>query len=79
MFSGSLRYNLDPFNSYSDEQCWKVLEDVQLKQFVQNHPTGLEMLISERGDNLSIGQCQLISLARAMLKNTKILLIDEAT
>ncbi|CAF4945301.1 unnamed protein product [Rotaria sp. Silwood1] len=79
MFSGSLRYNLDPLNSYSDEQCWKVLEDVQLKQFVQNHSTGLQMSISEWGHNLSVGQCQLINFARAILKNTKILLIDEAT
>ncbi|CAF3931361.1 unnamed protein product [Rotaria sordida] len=79
LFSGSLRYNLDPFDSYSDEQCWKVLEDVQLKQFVQNHSTGLQMSISEWGHNLSVGQCQLINFARAILKNTKILLIDEAT
>ncbi|CAF1272251.1 unnamed protein product [Rotaria sordida] len=79
MFSGSLRYNLDPFNSYSDEQCWKVLEDVQLKQFVQNHSAGLQMSISEWGRNLSVGQCQLINFARAILKNRKILLFDEAT
>ena len=79
LFSGTLRYNLDPFNHYSDEECWKALEDVQLKQFVTNHSTGLSMWIAESGNNLSVGQCQLISIARAILKKSKILLIDEAT
>ncbi|CAF4273105.1 unnamed protein product [Rotaria sp. Silwood2] len=79
LFSGTLRYYLDPFDSYSDEQCWKALEDVQLKQFVSNHSAGLRMLIAESGNNLSVGQCQLINLARAILKKSKILLIDEAT
>ena len=79
LFSGTLRYNLDPFNHYSDEQCWMALEDVQLKEFVRNHPSGLLMSIFESGDNLSMGQCQLICIARAILKKSKILLIDEAT
>ena len=50
-----------------------------LNQFVSNHSTGLQMLISESGSNLSVGQCQLICIARAILKKSKILLIDEAT
>ena len=79
LFSGTLRYNLDPFNYYSDEECWKVLEDVQLKQFVSNHSAGLLMPIGESGNNLSTGQCQLFSIARAILRKSKILLIDEAT
>lgn len=79
LFSGTLRYNLDPFNHYSDEQCWKALEDVQLKEFVSNQSDGLLMFISESGSNLSAGQCQLICIARAILKKSKILLIDEAT
>jgi ATP-binding cassette subfamily C (CFTR/MRP) protein 1 len=79
LFSGTLRYNLDPFNDYSDEQCWQVLEDAQLKQFVSNHSAGLLMPITESGHNLSVGQCQLISIARAILKKSEILLIHEAT
>ncbi|CAF5061317.1 unnamed protein product, partial [Rotaria sp. Silwood1] len=79
LFSGTLRYNLDPYNSYSDEQCWKVLEEVQLKPFVMRHPEGLLMSVAESGNNLSIGQCQLITIARAILKKSEILLIDEAT
>ncbi|CAF5001895.1 unnamed protein product, partial [Rotaria sp. Silwood1] len=79
LFSGTLRYNLDPYNSYSDEQCWKVLEEVQLKPFVMHHPEGLLMSVAESGNNLSIGQCQLITIARAILKKSEILLIDEAT
>jgi ABC-type multidrug transport system fused ATPase/permease subunit len=79
LFSGTLRYNLDPFNHYSDEQCWMALDDVQLKQFVSSHSAGILMPITESGSNLSVGQCQLICIARAILKKSKILLIDEAT
>jgi ABC-type multidrug transport system fused ATPase/permease subunit len=56
-----------------------ALEDVQLKQFVINHSAGLLMSIGESGNNLSAGQCQLICIGRAILKKSKILLIDEAT
>ncbi|CAF1430978.1 unnamed protein product, partial [Adineta ricciae] len=79
LFSGTLRYNLDPFNQHSDEECWTVLEDVQLKEFVKKYSAGLQMMINERGENLSFGQCQLICIARAILRKTKILLIDEGT
>ncbi|CAF1544247.1 unnamed protein product [Adineta ricciae] len=79
LFSGTLRYNLDPFNQYSDEQCWNVLNDVQLKEFLLKNSFDLSMNINENGLNLSIGQCQLISIARTILKQTKILLIDEGT
>ena len=79
LFIGSLRHNLDPMNRYSDEECWKALEQVHLKQFVATHSAGLLMEIADSGSNLSVGQCQLINIARAILKKSKILLIDEAT
>ncbi|UJR08194.1 hypothetical protein I4U23_012467 [Adineta vaga] len=79
LFTGTLRYNLDPFKFYFDDQYWMALDDVQLKEFVSQNPSGLEMLIEEAGCNLSVGQCQLICIARVILKKSKILLIDETT
>jgi len=79
LFTGSLRYNIDPLNIYSDEQCWMALEAVQLKQWASEHTDGLLLSISEGGSNLSIGQGHSICIARAILKKTKFILIDEAT
>lgn len=79
LFSGTLRENLDPFGEYNDDILWNALKEVELKMFMSENPHGLSYQVSEGGNNFSVGQRQLVCLARAIVRKNKILIMDEAT
>ncbi len=79
LFSGTIRFQLDPFNEFTDEKIWGALSEVSMKDYVESLPHKLDEILYERGENLSQGQRQLLCIARALLRKSKIIVIDEGT
>ena len=79
LFIGSVRQNLDLMEQFQDAELWRALEKVQLKSLVENLEGQLDHKLLEHGANLSVGERQLICLARVLLQQKNIVILDEPT
>ena len=79
LMEGTLRYNIDPMNQHSNSDIVNVMKKINFDYIISEHPDGINQVIAEGGSNLSVGEKQLICITRAILRKSKIVIMDEAT